>query len=223
MINANLSAFSVGKAVGRGGGPKSWQYTGTSFSVSSHYVVGRSTDTIYQYTSGGSYTGVSTNVGALDANPTGLAHVNGSTWMVGYSTDSAYKTGTAESFSIASQDGSPSGITWDGSHFWVSGNQTRKIYKYTSAGVYTGTSITHTLTTGLFDVAWDGTYLWAVGAESGTQKVYQYQTDGTYTGLNFDVSGQEGSPRGLAYIDGSLWVIGFSTDSAYKYSLLPTP
>ena len=60
MINANLSAFSVGKAVGRGGGPKSWQYTGTSFSVSSQeatpegmtwdgtyfYVVGRSTDTI---------------------------------------------------------------------------------------------------------------------------------------------------------------------------------
>ena len=98
MINANLSAFSVGKAVGRGGGPKSWQYTGTSFSVSS---TGQPSDTVWDGT-----------------------HL----WVLQTPSDSLHKytalgVNTGTSFSVQSQDTGPTGITWDGTYFWMVGRQ----------------------------------------------------------------------------------------------------
>jgi hypothetical protein len=74
---------------------------------------------------------------------------------------------------VGSQDTTPQGITWDGTHFWVVGVTTDAVYKYTSAGVYTGTSFSvasqETFPSG---ITWDGTHFWVVG--DATDKVYKY-------------------------------------------------
>jgi len=104
MINANLSAFSVGKAVGRGGGPKSWQYSGTSFSVSqatiptgitwdgtNFWVLDRDSKNVYKYTSTGTYTGTSFSVNGQEPDPYGITWDGANLWVAGYTNDRAYK------------------------------------------------------------------------------------------------------------------------------------
>ena len=106
MIGANLNAFSIGKAVGRNNsGPRSWQYSGTSFSVAGQelnprgitwdglhfWVVGTSQDTVYQYTSAGVYTGTSFSVVSQAAGASGIAWDNYNFWVVGFDSDAVYK------------------------------------------------------------------------------------------------------------------------------------
>ena len=125
------------------------------------YMVGISTDAVYQYSlstaydiSTTSYDSVSFSVAGQDINPTGGITFNDDgtkMYMVGVSTDNvyqyslstAYDLATASydsvSFSVASEDGSPQQTIFssDGNKMFILGNNTDTIYQYSTEGTLT--------------------------------------------------------------------------------------
>ena len=124
------------------------------------YMLGNSTDTIYQYTlstafdlSTASYDSVSFSVAGQDTDPSALAFNNDGTkmYMVGYTSDSvhqyslttAYDLSTASydsvSFSVASQDSTSRSLAFnnDGTKMYILGDSTNTIYQYSTGSTLT--------------------------------------------------------------------------------------
>ena len=106
-------------------------------------------------------------------------------------------------------------------------------YKYTSAGVYTGTSFS-VASEDTFPVAitWDGGHLWVLGYQTDT--VYKYSgtavnrladypdatvnTLGVYSGTSFSVASQDGNSYGITWDGTHFWVVGHGGKRVYKYT-----
>jgi sugar lactone lactonase YvrE len=171
------------------------------------FVVGRSSDSVYQYAltrpfdlSSASFINTSFSVSGQETSPTGVAFNNDGTVMfvVGNNSDSVHQyaltTGfdlstasfTNTSFSVSGQDGFPQDVAFnnDGTVMFVMGNNTQSVYQYT-------------LTTG-FDLS-----------------------TASFTNTSFSVSGQESAPEDVTFnSDGTLmFVPGGSSDSVHKYEL----
>tara|TARA_R110000787_G_scaffold190742_1_gene302202 strand:- start:17 stop:739 length:723 start_codon:yes stop_codon:yes gene_type:complete len=240
MISANVSAFSIGKAVGRRAvpsGPMSWQYSGTSFSTTSQeisptgitwdgtyfWVVGHQNKTAYKYNSSGVYQGVSFSVAAQSAYPHGIVWDGTNFWMVsGVQLHKYTAAGAFVSTYNLSNGGYVTGITWDGAFLWLVNQTSDAVYKYNTSGVYQGVSFSvASQDTSPKGVTWDGTYFWMVG--DVTNSVYKYNASGTYQGVSFSAYAQATSAQDLVSVGTDLWVTDYSSDAVYKYSYLPTP
>ena len=196
-------------------------YTGNSIDVSSQdnystdvtfnndgskmYVIGDSTDSVYEYSlsipfavSSASYTGNSFNVRSETYYPTGVTfnddgskmYVTGNTYVYEYSLSTPFAITSAsfinDSFSVSSQVSDLVGVTFndDGSKMYVIGGYYGSVYEYS-------------LTTNFL------------------------VTSASYTGNSIDVSSQDNYPTGVTFnnLGSKMYVIGDSTDSVYEYSL----
>lgn len=205
----------TGSFFGVTGSPKGVTWDGTYF-----WTVDDTANTVYQYTSTGTYTGFNFNINAQDGDGNGITWDGTHLWVVGDANNRIYKYTTAGSYTgtnffVGSQDTNPSGITWDGTHFWVAGNANNKVYKYTAAGSYTGTSF-NTQSIDPSGITWDGEFFLVV--DFNTNTIYQHAANGTYTGVSKSISAQDTSPRGLTW-DGSLIrLAGDLNNRVYSYT-----
>ena len=119
------------------------------------------------------------------------------------STNVAY---SGVSFSLSAQTTNARGITWNGSHFFVVAQTANKVYKYTSAGVYTGTSYALSISNLPTGITWDGTYFWVV--TTGDNKVYKYNASFVYQSIEFNIATRTTDPSGITYDGTHLWVVG---------------
>jgi len=199
-------------------------YDSVSFSVSSQdgspyciffkpdgtkmYMVGSSTDRVYQYTlstawdlSTASYDSVSFYVSSQDSAPYDIFFKPDGTkmYMVGSSTDRVYQytlstawdLSTASydsvSFSVSSQDGSPYGIFFkdDGTKMFILGSATDTVYQYS------------------LSTPWD-------------------VSTASYDSVSFYVSSQDSSPFGIFFKDDGtkMFILGSAADTVYQYSLI---
>jgi DNA-binding beta-propeller fold protein YncE len=197
-------------------------YDSVSFSISSQdslpygmvfspdgtkmYMVGATTDSIYQYTlstafdlSTASYDSVSFSVGSQDTSPLGVAFNNDGTKMYvagntndsvfQYSLSPGYDLSTASydsvSFSISSQDTSPHDIVFntDGTKMYMIGTTNDSIFQYTLSTA--------------FDLS-----------------------TASYDSVSFSISSQDTSPSGMAFNnDGTkLYMVGYVNDRIFQYT-----
>lgn len=103
----------------------------------------------------------------------------------------------------------PTGICWDGSHLWMIDYTDDMICKIdpSTAEVLLSFPAPDTYTTGL---AWDGNNLWCSG--NRTNKIYQLDQSGQ-TIKRFHVTSR---PRGITFIQGSLWYADSQEKHLYK-------
>ena len=183
--------------------------TGLAFNndQSKVWIVGVSSDTIYQYTlttpgdiSTAVYNNKSFSVGSQELQPTGLAFNNdfSKVWIVGASSDEIYQytlstpgdISTAsydyQGFVVDSQELQPRDLAFnnDQSKVWVVGLSNDRIYQYTLS----------------------------IPGEIGTA---------SYDSKSFSVASQEGNPTGLTFNDdqSKVWVIGINSDKIHQYTL----
>jgi sugar lactone lactonase YvrE len=213
LTGGGVSGFALSDAV----------YSSVSFSVTSQdgspnglafntngtkmYIMGGSTDTVYQYTlstgfdlSTASYDSVSFSVTSQDGGPNGIAFNTDGTkmYILGGSSDSVYQytlsTGfdlsTASydsvSFSVNSQDSSPNGIAFntDGTKMYMVGSSSDSVYQYT-------------LSTG-FDLS-----------------------TASYDNVSLSASSQDSNPRSVTFsTDGTkMYMVGNTNNALYQYTL----
>jgi sugar lactone lactonase YvrE len=172
------------------------------------YVVGSTTDTIYQYTlstawdvSTGSYATKSLSVAAQSTTPSGLAFSSDGTkayvleptasdTIYQYTLSTAWDISTgsyaSKSLSVASQEGNPNALAFssDGTKAFVLGSTTDTIYQYT------------------LSTAWD-------------------ISTGSYATKSLSVNSQEATPLGLALSsDGTkAYAVGTTNNTIYQYTL----
>ena len=167
------------------------------------------------------YTETHFDVSSEEVQPTSITWDGTAFWVVGASTDNAYKYNadgayTGTSFSVAGQETAPTGLCWDGAFFWVVGASTDAVYKYFANGTYTGTSFSVAgQETAPQGITWDGTDFWIIGY--GTDAVYKYFANGTYTGTSFSVLGQDFNSDDIVWDGAFFWVVGHGTFEVYKY------
>mgnify|MGYP001027580681 CR=1 FL=1 len=159
---------------------------------SSFFVVGRDSDTVYQYTLGGF------SVAAREASPQGLSFKADGTkmYVIGlagddvneYNLSTAWDTSTAAyagRFVVSSQDSNPEGMFFkpDGTKMYVVGRTNRSVYEYSLSTA------------------------WSVSTASYI--------------ASFSVISQDTDPVGVSFSsDGiKMYVIGYSSDAVNEYSL----
>ena len=187
------------------------------------------------------YTGVKFSIDEQDGIATGISYDGDSFWVAGDETDTVYKYRIPDefiatdnvykenNFPVFNENITPEGVCWDGTHFWMIGQTTNTAYQYTPNGVYTNLSFpVNNQDISPTDIAYNpitDSY-WVTGNETDT--VYEYEfTDepvpvsGTYTYANeaFPVAAQDNTPVGTCYDGSHIWIVGFTTDYAYQYTL----
>jgi hypothetical protein len=109
------------------------------------------------------------------------------------------------SFSVNSQASNPKYATFDGTNLWVTGNV--RAYAYTTAGVYTGTSINLTASplnwANLQGMAYDGTNL--VFISTNNNEIATFTTAGVYVS-NSSIT-TPSSANGMTYDGTNFWVV----------------
>ena len=162
----------------------------------------------------------------------GVVNANGQVWLRSgvIETDiSAYPDAKVvellpgvNGFNAASQERGCVGVTWDGNHFWVVGQIGYRLFKYTSAGVYTGVSLSlgnHDFGTPLFGI--NGLH-WASGSFWATvytnDKIHQIDTSGNLTGFSIDVSAQMTRPNGITDDGTYLYVVDRDSSKVCQYT-----
>jgi sugar lactone lactonase YvrE len=176
------------------------------------YVIGTSTDTVYQYSC----------VTAWDVN----------TAVFNYNSSGAY--GRAR---VGTQDTTPQGLFFksDGTVFYIVGSTNDTIYQYSCATAWDVSTASYS--TKSFSVAAretnpfglffkpDGTKFYIVGSVNDT--VYQYScatawdiSTGSYDSKSFSVTTQESNPQGLFFkSDGTkFYIVGSTNNTVYQYS-----
>jgi DNA-binding beta-propeller fold protein YncE len=158
-----------------------------------------------------------------------------------YNLSTAWDISTASystnSFSVTSQDATPAGVFFreDGLRMFVVGLQNNSVYQYTLSSAWDVSTASYdtkllsvaTQSTGASGLFFnpDGTKVW-VTATVG-DNVYQYTlstawdiSTATYDSISFDVSAQDGGPRGFFFKpDGSkMYLVGSVNDTIYQYS-----
>ena len=170
------------------------------------YVVGNTTDKVWQYTlstawdlSTTSYASKSFSVASEDGTPLGVAFNNNGTKMYisGSANDSFYQYTLSTAYDVST-------ASYDSVSFNVNSQETSP---YTVVISSTGSKMFH------------------IG--SGSDKVHQYSLSTAfdlntiaYDNVSFDVTSQEGIPLGLSFKpDGTkMYVIGAAQDTIYQYS-----
>ena len=104
-------------------------------------------------------------------------------------------------FTAAAQVTAAAGLDWDGTYFWVSDTTTNRVYRYDSAGVYTNLSVN--LTVAGRGLATSGVSLYAADQAAGSFRVYNKSTTAV---SQISLAPTNTAPRGVAEIDGDLWV-----------------
>ena len=170
------------------------------------YVVGNSTDTIYQYSlsagfdlSTASYDSVSLSLSGQDTSPISAIFNSSGTkmYMLGrtglsifqYSLSTAFDLSTASydsvSFSVSSQDSSPFDITFnnDGTKMYMIGDTNNSVYQYSLSTA--------------FDLS-----------------------TASYDSISFNVGSQDGSPYSVGFGDNGtkMYIVGVNNDTIYQYS-----
>jgi len=162
-----------------------------------------------------------------------------------FSFDVGYSIGAASydsvSFDVSGQDGDPQGIAFntDGTKMYMVGSSNDSVYQYTlntafdlSTASYDSVSFFVSGQDGsprgiTFNT--DGTKMYVVGISSDS--VYQYTLNtafdlstASYDSVSLDVSGQDGSPRGITFnTDGTkMYIVGDNNGSVYQYSTFLT-
>jgi len=170
------------------------------------YMVGTTTDTVYQYTlstawdvSTTSYDSVSFSVSSQETAPTGLWFKDDGTKMYIYGQVSAdffqYSLSTAWDLSTASYDSVSYAATAA-----ETGNRNMCIvnngYSLFTVGADTDTIYQHTMST-----AWD-------------------LSTASYSGNSFSVNAQDSNPTGLFFKDDEtkMYMVGITTDNIYQYT-----
>ena len=171
------------------------------------YVLGNSTDTIYQYSlstgfdlSTASYDNVSFYVHNQESSPFGITISSDGTkmFLVGNSTDSVHRYSLSTAFDLDT-------MSYDNSSFSFA-------------------SQTNTPTSVEFNT--DGTKMYALDLSG--DRVYQYSlstgfdlSTASYDNVSMDVDSQEANPFGMAFnADGTLlFVTGYNSDSVHQYRL----
>jgi sugar lactone lactonase YvrE len=181
----------------------SFKNDGTKF-----YIVGSSTDTVYQYScstewdvSTASYDSKSFSVTTQDISPAGLFFKPDGTkfYIVGttndtvyqYSCSTAWDISTAsydsKSFSVNAQDAAPSALFFksDGTKFYITGVTNDTVYQYSCS------------------TAWD-------------------ISTASYDSKSFNVAVQDTNPTGVFFKDDGtkFYIVGNINDTVYQYSLL---
>ena len=155
---------------------------------------------------------------------------------IGFDLSSASYSGN--SFDVSGQDGAPLGVVTDptGTDMFVIGNDADNVYQYdltagfdVSTASYSGNSFS----VGAQDAAplglafnSTGTRMFVTGTISDSVHQYDVGTGfdiltASYSGISFDVSGQEGTPKGVTFnTNGTrMFVIGSNSDSVHQYDL----
>ena len=213
------------------------------------YVVGNSSDTIYQYS-----TVLNTNT--LDLSTGSVFEIAPtSDFQVGLSNPAASGTvsqGTlllrlprydlinasydSVNFSVATQDGVPLGFAFkpDGTKLFIAGNQNDTIYQYSLSTAFDISTMTYDNISKyvgseelfLAGVRFnnDGTKMYVVGYNTDEVEEYNLSTawnisTATYNNVNFSIS--DTNPREVIFnSDGSkMYVLGDGNESIYQYSL----
>jgi hypothetical protein len=217
-------------SAGGGGGGSDWPesiagatYDGVSFSVAAQdtfpqsvafndtgskmYVIGYSSDAVYQYTlstpwdlSTAAYDSVSFSVAAQDGNSRGVAFndTGSKMYVIGYATDTVYQytlstpwdLSTAAygsvSLNVTARDTNPQGVAFNdtGSKMYVIGYATDAVYQYT------------------LSTPWD-------------------LSTAAYDSVSFSVAAQDGNSHGVAFNDtgSKMYVVGDSNNAVYQYTL----
>jgi len=167
---------------------------------------------------------------------------DGSNSVFQYSLNSGSDVGTASfsgtSFDVSGQTGTPRGVTFngDGTAMFVIGENSDSVFQYSlNSGFDIGTA---SFSGTSFDVSvqaddpqgvafnGDGTAMFVIGENSSS--VFQYSLSSgfdigtaSFSGTSFDVSGQTGTPQGVAFNgDGTaMFVTGDNSGSVFQYSL----
>ena len=172
------------------------------------YMLGGTTDTVYQYTlstawnpSTATYASLSKSVAAQDTSPTGLAFKpdglamyiigDGTDNIFQYTLSTAWDVSTATyaslSKSVAAQDAIPTSLTFrpDGTNVWVLGQQNDRVYQYA------------------LGTAWD-------------------ISTATYSSINLSVLNVDGQATALAIADNGsrLYVAGPNLDRLVQWTLV---
>jgi len=198
---------------------------GIEFAYGFLWVVGSLTDTVYQYNLSGTFTGVSFLVGAEDSNPVGLTFNDGFFWMIGTSTITSYQYSPQfyqeEQFDVTTSGLAPTGITVGNGFFWIMLTDSDLVSQFTFGGIFTGFAFTILpLLTGHGITFGDGR-LWVINRT--TSVIIPFSVTGSAggsVGSPIDTSGEDASPKGVAYVDGFLWVVGANTRTVYQYDII---
>ena len=142
------------------------------------------------------------------------------------------------SFSVAGQDVNPREVAFntDGTKMYMVGGTSDSVHQYSlSTGFDLSTASYDSVSfsvasqdTSPYSVAFstDGAKMYVVGNPTGT--IYQYTlstgfdlSTASYDSVSFSSSGQESSPRGVAFnTDGTkMYMVGSTSDSVHQYSL----
>lgn len=208
----------------------------------SMYMVGSSTDAIYQYILG------AFSVSAQDTNPQDIFFKPDGTkmYIVGgtgddvneYNLSVAWDITTAtylQNFSVATQETEPTGIFFksDGTKMYIIGSAGDDVNEYSLSTAWDVSSATYTQNfsiagegtpTGIF-FRQDGTKMYVIGSAADNVKEYTLSSAwdiSTSTFIqNFSVATQETSPTGLFFRDNGtkMYVVGGAGDDVNEYSL----
>ena len=246
--NANLITLADGRVYLKGGVTETdtttypdatagLAYTGTSFSTASQmsaesgiayvggylWVIGKTNNTVYKYSTGGVYQNVSFSVASDDTDMFGLTGRDNLEFLAcGTQNDKVYRYnssgGLVSSFSIAAQTTTCKGLAWDGSYVWVvsSNGSASTIHKYDISGTYQ--NVVYTITAqdnSAQGITWDGSFFWVCGRQNNS--LYQFTAAGVYTGSTKSVAAQGTRPVGITFADSAYWVVDETANGVYKY------
>ena len=160
--------------------------------------------------------------------------------VTGYALSTAFDVSTAtyvNAFNVRSEDHNPQGLAFsnDGTKMFVVGQINKHVYEYTLPTAFDVSTAVHVYSFPVesdvrdpFDVEFsnDGTKMFVV--DRNLNKVHQYTlstafdvSTATFTNVVFSVSGQDPSPRGMAFSnDGTkMFVVGSHSSNVNEYAL----
>ena len=160
--------------------------------------------------------------------------------VTGYALSTAFDVSTAtyvNAFNVRSEDHNPQGLAFsnDGTKMFVVGQINRHVYEYTLPTAFDVSTAVHVYSFPVesdvrdpFDVEFsnDGTKMFVVDRNHNNVHQYTLSTafdvsTATFTNVVFSVSGQDPSPRGMAFSnDGTkMFVVGSHSSNVNEYAL----
>ena len=190
---------------------------GITFGNNKFWVVDSSDNKVYAYNADGSRDDDASDfdLDSANANPTGITFGNNKFWVVDSSDNKVYaynadgsRDDDASDFDLDSANANPTGITFGNNKFWVI-----NAINITDDKVYGYILLTR--------VAKSLTSKYSIrNLVTNSKKIIDVSTS-TYDNKSFSVSSQETQPSALAFNNdlSKVYVIGFTTDTIYQYSL----
>jgi hypothetical protein len=227
--------FTINLSSPTGGVITVGQGVGTILDDTKFYVVdGGSSDSTYQYTSGGGGLG-SDNLGSGDTAPRGVATTAAGTteWVVDANKNVyVYSTGGALlgswSASGLSASATLTGIATNGTDIWLVDSYTAKVYDFTgaasrlsgsqsAASSFSLSSKHGNSNTNPQDIVTDGSSFWVVDGTS--HKVFKYTLSGSLLG-SWGIDSANTNPTGITINPtnvSDVWIVDKGTDKVYQY------